>query len=385
MGRLKVLFITTWYPTQRQPIAGVFVREHAKAVQLYDDVIVLHCAGLDSNLTALWRVEQETDSDFAENVTAYRVWHRRSPIPKTSYPIYIWSVFQAYNLLAHQDFRPDIIHAHLYKAGVPAVLIGKKNGVPVVITEHSTEFPRRMLRALDIWKARVAFNRADVVMPVSHSLQRAIEAYGIRARFQVVPNVVDTQRFHPPPAHQLRNQDKRMLAVSLLDASHKKGIPQLLEALVEVRDRRDDWQLDIVGDGPARSEYEVMARDLGLAERITFHGIRPRAEVAQFMRQADFFVLPSLWENLPCVLIEAMASGLPIVATHVGGIPEMVDDEIGILVPPGDAKSLSVALCSMLESVDEFDRQAIVQRSDNYSPGSVGKLLHSIYQECVGK
>ncbi len=103
------------------------------------------------------------------------------------------------------------------------------------------------------------------------------------------------------------------------------------------------------------------------------------------MRQADIFVLPSLWENLPCVLIEAMACGLPIVSTLTGGIPEMIHEGMGILIPPGDVTKLSTSIAQIMDSIDEFDRRAIAQQALQYSSESVGRLIHSIYKDYLRK
>jgi len=160
-------------------------------------------------------------------------------------------------------------------------------------------------------------------------------------------------------------------------------MPYLLQALAQLRQMRDDWHIDIVGDGPPRPEYEHLAISLGLAEKTTFHGLKSKNEVAEFMRKAHLFVLPSLWDNSPCVVIEAMASGLPIVSTLTGGIPEMVDEKTGVLVPHADATQLSAALAQTIESLDQFDRYRITQKARQYSPESIGELIHSIYRGCV--
>jgi glycosyltransferase involved in cell wall biosynthesis len=424
---LKVLFITVWYPTKDQPGKGVFVREHAKAVQLYDDVMVLHCpephpalkmATRHSGLEALagfcrrplnwlkppvqparfsstvapraawatalkttWQLEQETDPALTEGVPTYRVQYRRSPIPKTSYLPYLWGVFQAYRRIVADGFRPDLIHAHVFDAGVPAVLIGRLYGTPVVITEHDSDFPRGLLSPAAVLRARLAFRWAAAVLPVSLALQRGIERYGIRARFSVIPNVVDTRLFTPPSVFRPSPGPLRILFVGTLIPV--KGLPFLLRALAQWPQPRARWHLDIVGDGSHRTEYERLATELGLTAQVNFHGFRPKAEVADFMRQADLFVLPSLWENFPCVLLEALASGLPIVSTYTGGIPEIVDDAVGQLVPPGDSESLAQALTSMLASPDRFDRHTLAQRAARYSPTEVGRTLHAIYQDCL--
>lgn len=375
--RLKVLFITSWYPTKELSVGGVFVREHAQAVKLYDDVVVLHLCGAKANLSKFGHMERETDENLTQGIPTWRVWHKPSPIPHTSFPLHLKSVLRTFRHLVRNGFSPHIIHAHVYDAGLSAVILGRLNHIPVIITEHSTAFPRQLLSPKQVWMARLAFQGADRILPVSDALQQAIERYGIRARFSLVPNVVDTGLFAPGPRSD--SSLKRLVFVGSLIPV--KGIPFLLQAVARLSSQ--DWCLDIVGDGPNRAEYEQMSVDLRLGERVTFYGLRTKSEVAEFMRQADLFVLPSFWENLPCVLIEAMASGLPIVSTQVGGIPEIVDRETGILVPPQDVGSLSHAIGQMLESLDRFDRHTIAHKAARYSQESVGKLLHSIYLDCL--
>ncbi|RLG08295.1 MAG: hypothetical protein DRN68_03955 [Thaumarchaeota archaeon] len=379
MSRLKVLFITSWYPTKEQPVGGIFVREHAKAVKLYDDVVILHCAGEDNRIKGLWRFEEEADLLLTEGIPTYRVWYRPC-LPKGNILIYIYSVFQAFRYIVRQGFRPDIIHAHIYEAGLPAVIVGKLYNLPVMITEHWSGFPRKALSIKDILIARLAFQNAHRVFPVSKVLQKGIEAYGIRANFQIIPNVVNTELFWP--YQKPRNRFKKLLLVALLTPI--KGVPYLLQALAQLRGKHDSWHLDIVGDGPARAEYEQMAIKLGIADKVTFHGLKPKREVAEFMRKADLFVLPSLYETFGCVLIEAMASGIPVIATSCGGPEDIVKKEVGIIVPPRDISALAGAIEKMLDSSDSYKPERIRKYvEETFSPEAVGQQLHKLYLKTV--
>ena len=380
--RLKVLFLTEWYPTSEQPVGGIFVREHAKAVRLYDDVVVLHCAGADPKLPSLWRMEVESDELLSEGIPTYRVWRRQLPIRRIGYLLYLWSVLQAFRRLRAQGYRPHIIHGHIYDAGAAAVMLGKLYRIPVVMTEHSSGFLRRFLNGLDVVKPWLTFRWADAVLPVSRALQQAIEAYGIGARFQIVPNVVDTTVFAPTVVQE-EHPHCRLLFVGALESRHVKGVPYLLAAMAQLRQEREDWHLDIVGDGPARADYERRATELNLTGLVTFHGQKPKAEVAEFMRRADIFVLPSLWENLPCVVIEAMASGLPTVASETGGIPELISPTTGILVPPKDAARLATALADMIRFPGRFDREVIARQARRFSPAVVGQELDLVYRRVL--
>ena len=382
---MKSLFVSPWYPTAFDPVAGVFVREHAKAVALYDEVVVLHLATAREGVGGPWALHREADPGLTEGLTTYRMWCGRWPLTNTAAFVSTLGLLRAFRHIVAEGFRPDIIHANVHSVALPSVLIGTLSRVPVVITEHSSAFPQRLLTARDVWRARAAFAGADVVMPVSEALRRGIEAYGIRASFVCIPNVVNTTLFYPDARRPGDGQVRRLLFVGLMPASHVKGFPHLLRALRRLEDQWSEWRLDVVGDGPARLEYEAAAAALGLADKITFHGIQPKAVVAGLMRCADVFLLPSLWENLPCVLIEAVASGLPIVATRVGGIPEIVDESVGVLVPPGDAEALTNAILSVIESLDEFDRSEIASRAARYSPETVGRAIHEVYEACVHK
>jgi glycosyltransferase involved in cell wall biosynthesis len=353
-GCLKVLFITAWYPIKESPMWGIFVREHAKAVNLYDDIVLLHMVGHDQGLKGWWTMKKETDESLTEGIPTYRIWYRRASVPKVSYLISIWSVVQAFRRIRANGFRPDIIHAHVYEAAVPAVIIGKLYGIPVVVTEHLSEFPRGLLRRLKVWKAKFSYKLADVVMPVSRFLEQSIKKHGIQARFLVVPNVVDTQLFYPNPDPRPERDLKRLLVVGSLESSHNKGLQVLFNALSKLRMQRGDWHLDVVGHGPAGKEYERMVKALGLTEKVTFCGFKTKQEVAEYMRQADLFVLPSLFETFSVAAAEALLTGTPVLATRCGGPEEFLTDDVALTVPSGDAKALRDGLDYMLHHLEVF-------------------------------
>jgi len=377
------MFITSWYPSREQPVEGIFVQEHAKAVQLYDDVLVLHCTAPDPKLNGIWQLEEETDQRLTSGIPTYRLRVRLSPIPATTYFVRSWGMLRSFQHLVRLGFRPDVIHAHIYEAGASAVLLGRIVHLPVVVTEHFSGFPRKLMKRTDIWKSRLAFEKSHITLPVSEALQHGIEGYGIKTRFRIVPNAVDSKTFFPDFSLKAGDRQKRLLFVGLLDSSHNKGIPFLFRALARLRQQRDDWHLSIVGDGPARSDYERLASELNLSDRVTFHGIKPKDVIAEHMRQADIFVLPSLWENQPCVLLEAMVSGLPVISTSTGGIPEIVDERTGILVPPGDADALCEGINRMLGSLAEYPAEQIAQNArERFCLEAVGARIHEIY-DCL--
>jgi len=380
--RLRILAIAGWYPSKKNPVAGVFIREHAKAISLYNDVVVLYSEGIDRAIHRRYEIADNME----DGLRTLRLRYRKSPVPKTTYFVYLWSMFAAFRKLAHEGWQPDVIHAHVYSAGVPAVLLGRRYGVPVVISEHFSGFPRGIVRGLERWKAKFAFERASLVCPVSENLKKHIESYGIKAQFQVIPNVVDMSLFSPRcnPVKDTANSKRHILFVGILTPI--KGVPYLLEALSHIKKKRNDFILDIIGDGPNRVEYEEMTDKLGLADTVLFHGLKTKQEVVEFMTRSDFFVLPSLYETFGVVLIEALACGKPVVATGTGGSNEIVTEEVGMLVPPSAVEALAQAIDFMLDHCQEYDSKEITRvAQDQYSYEAVANQLNQIYKKTVYK
>jgi len=214
-------------------------------------------------------------------------------------------------------------------------------------------------------------------------LQNAIERYGLRGRFQVIPNVADTSVFFPSPDVRSNSDAKTIVFVGQL--APVKCIPYLLKAAARLRAKRADWHLDIVGEGKQRIEYQRLARELGLGEAVTFHGAKSRREVAGFVRRADLFVLPSLAETFSVPAAEAMACGTPVLATRCGGPEEFIVEDVGLLVPSQDADALFQGLDQMLDNLHLYSRQRISRYArERFSPEVVGAQLHAVYESLIG-
>jgi len=288
----------------------------------------------------------------------------------------------AYRRLAASGFEPDVIHAHSFLSALPALALGRLYGKPVAYTEHWTIFlpenPHSLTPAMERL-ARLALRRAEVVLPVSDDLRAALQALAPEGRYRVVPNAVFEDVFRPADGRP-GGAVPRLLTVGRLDSGHK-GVDTLIEALGRL-DR--PYRLDVVGEGAERPGYERLAHRVGVGDRIRFHDFEAQPKLASRMRSADLFVLASRYENNPCVLIEAMASGVPVVATEVGGVPEIVDAESGLLAPPEDPAALAVRIDAALERLDAFDREAIARSAvERYGTQAVGRALGDVYAELV--
>ena len=370
---MNVLFLTTNWPRPEMPIDGIFVREHARAAALQARVAAVHLARAAGE-RGLFDVERLTDDE----IPSWRVRYRRFGRP-ASYGAFVAGAVAAFRGLRRSGFEPDVIHAHSFLSALPALALGRAFAKPVVYTEHWTVFvpenPMRLSVPMRV-AARLALEAADIVLPVSADLARALSELAPGANVRVVPNVVDERIFRPGEPRD--RSGRRLLTAGLLDTD-RKGLDILLEALA-LLDRRDGLRLDVVGDGSLRAQYEALAARLGLSEHVQFHGLCSKPELAALMQEADLFVLGSRYENNPCVVIEAMATGLPVVATRVGGVPELVDEASGELANPLDPRDLARAIEAALTRLETFDPGNIASRArDEFGTESVGRTFADVY------
>ncbi|MEJ7817590.1 MAG: glycosyltransferase [Thermoleophilaceae bacterium] len=371
---MRVLVVPKWYPWPDQPVWGIFCREHAAALATRHDVVVLASLATPSPDFGLYELTDAVE----DGLRTLRVRYRRPRLRPLALVCQLLGMAAAIWRLRRGGWRPDVVHAHVYSAALPALAIGLVSRAPVAVTEHYTGFTRGLITGYERSLARFAFERADVVGPVSDELAGHLSRIAPKARMVTVANVVDTEAFAPPAQPHPPGGEPRLLNIGAL--AEKKGHIHLLEAMTELEGAR----LDIVGDGELRTDLERRVGELGLGDRVRFLGERPKQEVAQRMRDADLFLLPSLAENLPVVLIEAMASGLPSVATRVGGVPEMLDSESGRLVAPGDPHAFARAVRSALDN--DFDPQAMAARArERYGYEAISGRWTEIYEELLSR
>jgi L-malate glycosyltransferase len=279
--------------------------------------------------------------------------------------------------LAREGTPVDLLHAHIHRMAWPAALAGGVLRRPVVITENSSEWPRRLMTPAKLRRAKVAFERAALVCPVNKRLQQAIEDYGVHARFRIVPNTVDTRVFHPPE-HWRSGAPTRLLNV----ARHVevKALDVLLRAFAPVAATRPQLTLELIGDGPLTPDLKQLAVGLGVEGRVSFLGPAVPEQIADRLRSTDAFVLSSHSENMPLVVLEALCCGVPVAATDVGGVPEAVGSD-GTLAPSGDADALSRAIEEVLSKFERFDRADIARRAaSRWSFEAVGGVWDEIYR-----
>jgi glycosyltransferase involved in cell wall biosynthesis len=244
--------------------------------------------------------------------------------------------------------RINVIHTHNTQPFVDGTLAALLSGVRTIVhTDHARSFPdkrRYMLaeRAMSLFAYRV--------VGVSDHTSANLEKYEkiATAKIETIPNGIDGSAFDIPVDRTARRRELGIVSDALVlgigvRLSEQKGITYLLEAMPTIVARIPRAVLVIAGEGPLEQDLKAEAERLGLGHHVKFVG--PRLDVPELLKVFDLYVLPSLWEGLPMVLLEAMAAGCPIVATSVGGVPSAIETGVnGLLVPPQDPAMLAQAV-----------------------------------------
>lgn len=382
---MKVAVVTHYFPTSAMPWQGhsayQTLRELAKMCELHVFCSVAEYPALlkpkspHKAVDLAWRPGEV-------NVTYIPY----LALPVVSRPLNGYSI--AHKVLPHvRAFDPDVILNYvIYPQGLAAVIIGKKLHVPTVLTAIGSDL-NRISDPLCGLLTRQTLCRADFVTTVSHDLCLTARRMGAPpGSTRPKLNGCDTKTFYPRPRLAAREalgldpESEVIVYVGRLDL--RKGLMELVDAMAVLRRKRPKAHCYLIGDGPAQTALEAAVAKQNLGSAITFVPPRMSSEVAVWMAASNLVTLPSYNEGCPNVVIEALSSGRPVVATRVGGIPELMDERTGRMVPKQDVRALALALEQVLET---HWNAAYISKLHGRSWTDVARDLLSIFQELIGR
>ena len=277
----------------------------------------------------------------------------------------------------------DLIHAHVtMDAAFFAWIIGKIKNVPFVVTEHAPDYLKQNWHRIPKFVKpllKKVIKQSQYILPVSHNLANNMQAFGLEGNYEVVPNVVNTDLFSIGT-----NKEEKFKFLHLSGFQDVKNIKGILNAVKLLEKNHQDFNLTIAGSGDL-NPLQRYAKEIGVLESVNFIGRINEQEVAELMSQQNAFVLFSNYENLPCVLIEAQASGLPAISTDVGGTAEIISNsELGILIPPQNEEILAEKMAWIINNIESFDREKIRNNAlTRYSELQVRQQLLRVYNRVL--
>ena len=369
----NVLFLSSWYPSRVHTTLGNFVRYHALAASKYNSINVLYIVA-DDNVKD-YEIKYFQDHELKTTI----VYFKRGIF---KYLNYFVAFTKGFHFVKEKNkLKFDIVHMNIMHPGIwQALYLKWRYKIPYVVSENWHGFQdlaKYNLSFLEMKLIKIGIRFSSVISPVSKQLKNCMINANYQAKYQIIPNVVDTDKFHIGELDTNKN-NFTFLHVSTLDDSIK-NVSGIIDAFEKIKHK--NMVLKIIGDGPVDWIIKKVST-LKTKNTVVVQSEKTHDQIAEEMQKADVFVLFSNIENLPLVLIESISSGTPFIATKVGGIPELFNNELGRLVDAGSIDQLLSEMNFMVKNPDFFNPSRIRSFAiKNYSNEEVGKKFNDLYIE----
>ena len=368
----NVLFLSSWFPSRVHTTLGNFVKYHAHSSAKFNNIFVLYIVADDS----IKNYELVTSNE--NNLVITTVYFKRGFFKYFNYFKAFLIGFNFYTKSKALHF--DVVHMNIIHPGIwQALYLKIRYQIPYIVSENWHGFQdlsKYKLSFLQRFFINYGFKKSSFICPVSIQLKNCMIKAGFSANYKVIPNVVNTNIFNISKVQ--KSKSFTFLHISTLDDSIK-NISGIIEAFDQLK--IPNCTLKIIGDGP----LEWITKKINILpsrNSIVLKGEMAHSDIAKEMQLANVFVLFSNIENLPLVLIECMASGIPFISSNVGGISELYNKEVGVLVDPGDIKNLYKQMELMFQNYNNYIPEKIRKHAlDNYSEKVVGKQFNDLYIE----
>lgn len=373
---MTILLLTHSYPDARIKWRGLFIQDQALALSAKHEIIVVYSKVDYTHFAPFLKysfVKRQNGK-----ITEYELTTGKS-LPVINQLKYFKDTFRFIRKEILSQKKIDIIHSHLsYPAGFLGAIIQKREKIPCVLTEHSwiKKYFRSRIHKLCVL---YTLKHCAYVVAVSQALKDNINLY-CKRQVQVIPNVIDMKKFSLSDALKKDNN----LNIGILGGmgNYRKGLDILIKAVSLLKDM--ELTVHIGGDGKYLNTFKEMAKELDIAGKCIFYGeIKPES-IQDFYSKLDFYVLPSRDETFGVVVVEAMACGLPVIATKCGGPEEIITKETGVLIDRENPQELARAIRSVAGNLGSYNRKAIRDYVlEKYSPDLFVASVSEVYQELL--
>ncbi len=384
---MHILWLASWYPNIYEPVNGDFIQRHAKAVARFVPVTVIHVIQLGKDAQAENRVETNKDGNLTE-IIHYFTFNKTGVsfadkiLYNRRYLHYYKQVLLAYK---KQHGVPALLHVHVpMKAGMVAKKISGLWKIPYMVSEHASMYEKSAAdnfftrsRFFRMNTARV-FRGATLVTNVSATIGKKIQNLFHLKNVVTVHNVVDSKIF--TYADKKGTAGFRWLHVSSM--AKQKNIEAILTTAKSLVQQKIPFEIVLVG--PEKDHHKALAEKLELTDHVIFTGEISHQKVAHEMQQSDAFVLFSSHENFPCVVVEALCCGLPVITSDAGGVAEAINKSNGIVVNKNDMDELKKGMLYIMQNKhlyksDEISSDAIAK----YKEETIGLQFISLYNSVL--
>ena len=374
---MNVLFISRGYPSEKYPTNGIFEYDQAKALAEYGHNIIFCFIDIRSlRRTRKWGIEKfERD-----NVLIYGI-----NIPLGIIPRNISSYFRyhglklLYNKIKKEYGNPDLMHAHFTNYAYAAARLKKINKIPLVTTEHASEIMSKKIDKKVFQMAKFAYSKSDKIISVSPAFQKIIKNK-FNQKSIYIPNIVDREIFNLNRAKQNKKNEFSFISVGNL-IKHKR-MDHVIRAFNKAFENNRKINLTIIGGGPEENNLKKLIKKLNLENRIKLTGRLERKDISEHFKNSNVFVLASKGETFGVVFIEAMASGLPVIATKCGGPEHFIGKEQGLIIEKDNIGQLSEAMKKIYNNINNYDNRKISKiTTEQFSSENIAKQITEVYND----
>lgn len=383
---MKALWLASWYPDRLDRFNGDFIQRHAIAASNFCSIDLFH-------------VHPDTEGEIqsTEIIVTQRNQRLTETIMLLPFSNGLFSSFyNQYNYFKefktlldehiHRNGKPDIVHLHVpIKAGLLALYLKRKYRIPFVVTEHwgiYNHVAENHFHTRHLWFKQLTtrvFRQAAAFFPVSEDLGAAVNKMVCKTAFKVIRNAVDTGYFYFDEALEKQSGIFHFLHASTMGPG--KNAEGILRVFAKLHAHYPNTSLSLIG--AVRPDLETAYASLVESGAIIFGGVVSYELVADYMRQSDCFILFSAHENMPCVIQESLCCGLPVIATNVGGIPEVINDSNGILINE-DEDELLAAMEKMIVSAAQYPKASIAAAAQEaFDYNAIGSEIVQEYEKLL--
>lgn len=387
---MHILILPSWYPTYPGDFGGSFFREQALALHQHGCQVGVISPQLRSlrQWKTIFSGKRGAEEELDQGMPTYRLhgmnWYPRLPV--LGRRKWLEDGLKLFEHYVQKNRKPDLLHVHsIFNAGILAYEIHKQYAIPFCITEHSSAFARGLVSDKEIKIAKDVVAQSSKNFAVSNEFSKLLtQMLSSSSPWEVMENLVNQKFLEKSIA---KKTTSKFTFINVAGANENKCQSNIVDAFSRKFQKNKNVQLLIAGDGPELLRLKQRAAALGIEAQVKFPGKISRDQVLQQMSESNAFVLSSRYETFGVVVIEALALGLPVIATRCGGPETILREQDGILVPVDDIENLAQAMESVYENYDQYDpceiRQACKAR---FSEEAISNRLMTAYEEvCSGR
>lgn len=370
---------TRGIPSKENPLLGIFELDQAKALNSIGHEVVL----LSMDFRSIRRRRPLGYNSY--KIEGVSIEELSLPIGNLPRNLLIgigeYGIKKLMKLASDKYGLPELLHSHfIINTCIMSRIVN--NDIPFVVTEHSSEINSELTKS-QLLQYKAAYSKADALISVSCSLKNRIkELFDVDS--QCIHNIVDVNSFTRKSFDTRVIKKNVFTFITVAGLSFNKRIDLVIGAIKKLNDDGFNTELIIVGDGSEKKNLDNLTATLKIKKKVRFAGKISRNEIGEIMKEADCFVLPSRSETFGVSFIEAMASGLPVIATRCGGPEDFVNKKNGLLIPVDDLDALVLAMKKMIINNLSYNRKEISEYAVNtFSPTSIAKQIEKIYYTFV--